>query len=59
MTASSEAIDVGTYAGVDEDIDGDAQPVDGDLDGVAMVDLGADEFIPRHVYLPVVLRQCQ
>jgi len=51
----SAAIDAGLYAGVDSDIDGDPRPVDGNLDGTAVVDLGADEFTLRRIYLPLVL----
>jgi hypothetical protein len=40
---TSAAIDVGVAAGVLNDVDGDLRPVDGDLDGVAAMDLGADE----------------
>jgi hypothetical protein len=56
LTAGSPAIDAGLYAGVDGDIDGDQRPADGDVDGTATVDLGADEFTPPRIYLPAVLR---
>jgi hypothetical protein len=56
LTAGSPAIDAGLYAGVDGDIDGDQRPADGDVDGTATVDIGADEFTPPRIYLPVVLR---
>jgi hypothetical protein len=55
--SESAAIDKGVNAGVVEDIDGDERPVDGDLNGVAVEDLGADEFTPRCIRLPLVLRQ--
>jgi parallel beta-helix repeat protein len=56
LTASSAAIDRGVSAGVTDDIDGDSRPVDGDGDGTAVVDIGADEFAWKHIYLPLVVR---
>jgi len=57
----SPCVDTGTNAGdpvVDHDIDGDHRPLDGDGDGQAITDIGADEYVRtlRQVMLPVVLR---
>lgn len=49
LTSSSPCIDSATDASgydVTEDIDGDSRPQDGDSDGTASYDIGADEFIP-------------
>ncbi|MEA3341167.1 MAG: choice-of-anchor Q domain-containing protein, partial [Chloroflexota bacterium] len=45
LAADSAAIDAGVDAGVPDDIDGDQRPVDGDLDGTAAMDIGADEVL--------------
>jgi len=41
------------------DWEGDARPIDGDRDGTAIADMGADEYLPQvyppQVYLPLVL----
>jgi parallel beta-helix repeat protein len=43
----SPAVDAGTNTGAPAtDIDGDARPIDGNGDGVAIVDMGADEVVP-------------
>jgi len=55
LMMSSEAIDKGVDAGVNEDIDGDPRPVDNDRNGIALPDLGVDE-LPLF-YLPLVLHQ--
>ena len=53
----SPAIDTGTSAGApDHDLDHTPRPIDGNLDGVAAVDMGAYEFAPPRVYLPLVSR---
>ncbi len=45
LTTGSPAVDAGQNAGAPAtDIDGEARPVDGNGDGVPVVDLGADEF---------------
>ena len=56
LTASSAAIDKGVSAGVTDDVDGDSRPVDGDGNGTAVVDIGADEFAWKHIHLPLVVR---
>ncbi|MFN2269283.1 MAG: right-handed parallel beta-helix repeat-containing protein [Anaerolineae bacterium] len=44
LTAGSAAIDQGVITEVAVDIDGDTRPMDGDVDGAAVADLGADEY---------------
>jgi hypothetical protein len=55
ITKLSAALDAGVDAGVANDVDGDPRPVDGNDDGDAKPDIGADE-VAHHVYLPLVLR---
>jgi hypothetical protein len=46
LLAGSPAIDAGTNAGAPTtDIDGDTRPFDGNHDGTAVTDMGADEFV--------------
>lgn len=49
LTSDSAARDVGTDAGVTEDIDGQARPQD------ANFDIGADEYVPPIIYLPLIM----
>jgi len=58
LSAGSPAIDAGANAGCPAtDQRGVARPVDGDLDGVATCDIGAYEFRPWYIYLPLVLKK--
>jgi fibronectin-binding autotransporter adhesin len=50
LLQGSAAINAGVNAGVNTDIDGDPRPI-----GPAF-DIGADEFVPFRIYLPVILR---
>jgi hypothetical protein len=56
LTSSSAAVDAGVDAGVTDDIDGHTRPFDGDDDGADEFDIGADEYVKWHIYLPLVLR---
>lgn len=38
------------------DLDGDPRPLDGNGDGVATADMGADELLPARIWLPLLLR---
>ena len=58
LASDSPAIDAGdnTVAPAD-DFDGDDRPIDGNLDGDARADMGADEFVPASIYLPVIFAE--
>ncbi len=57
LQTGSTAVDAGTNAGAPAyDLAGNPRPWDGNLDGVATVDMGAYEFVQRRVCLPVMLR---
>jgi len=43
----SAAVDAGVDAGVNDDIDGDSRPFDGNGDGADEFDIGADELVPH------------
>ena len=49
--------DRGTNTGAPStDFEGDLRPFDGDRDGIATVDMGADEYIRWYIYLPLTLK---
>lgn len=58
LLSGSPAIDAIPAAGcaLTSDQRGEPRPVDGDLDGTADCDIGAYEFVPTYIYLPLVLR---
>ena len=49
LRPGSAAIDAADQPGPVDDFDGDARPIDGDGDGEAINDMGADEYVPRPV----------
>jgi hypothetical protein len=57
ISSSSAAVDAGVDAGVTDDMDGHTRPFDGDDDGADEFDIGADEYVRWHIYLPLVLRK--
>lgn len=54
ISSSSAAVDAGVGTGVTDDIDGHPRPFDGDDDGADEFDIGADEYVRWHIYLPVL-----
>jgi len=57
LQAGSPCIDAGTGANAPiVDFEGDSRPLDGNLDGTDVVDIGADEFKPYQIYLPLTLK---
>jgi hypothetical protein len=53
LRATSPLIDAGSNSDAPHhDIEGDLRPVDGNADGVAIVDIGADEYIPQPTETP-------
>ncbi|MFQ5343722.1 MAG: choice-of-anchor Q domain-containing protein, partial [Anaerolineae bacterium] len=55
LCAGSPLIDAGTNQGAPAtDIDGDVRPYDGDNEGVAVTDIGADEWLPGPAFLTVL-----
>ena len=57
LALGSPAVDAGTNTSAPAaDFEGDSRPADGDGDGVAIADMGADELVLYQIYLPTVLR---
>lgn len=55
LSSRSAAIDAGTNSEAPAtDIEGDPRPMDGDVDGNPVADMGADEYSPPRVLLPSV-----
>jgi predicted GH43/DUF377 family glycosyl hydrolase len=57
LQPGSPAIDAGTNTGApDHDLEGTERPLDGNLDRNPKVDMGAYEYRPPTIYLPVVMK---
>lgn len=57
LQPDSPCVDTGTNAGApDHDWESDPRPMDGDLDGTPVVDIGADEFKQYQIFLPLTLK---
>jgi hypothetical protein len=57
LKADSPAIDTGTNIGAPTtDYEGDARPLDGDIDATTTTDMGADEFVPYQIFLPLAYK---
>lgn len=56
LATGAAAVDAGwNGAGVNEDFAGARRPEDGNLDGVAVSDVGAYEYVPLRLFLPIVI----
>lgn len=64
LKPGSPAIDAGDPAGCTDDVGsplitdqrGSHRPIDGDLDGATLCDMGAYEFKPWEIFLPLIMR---
>jgi predicted GH43/DUF377 family glycosyl hydrolase len=55
LQLSSPCVDAGTNTNApDHDWEGDPRPIDGNLDGSAITDMGADELKLYSLYLPII-----
>ena len=56
LAPTSAVVDAGTNEGAPStDFEGDPRPVDGTLDGTAVTDMEADEYVPIRHFLPSIL----